>query len=70
MKLYSIAAVVTLALFASGCETTSAERCAFYKATYDKWVAAGKPGGEREEAAAGTAYKVARIACSLRGISI
>jgi hypothetical protein len=66
----ALAGVVAIALLASGCNTTSAQRCAAYKAAYDKWIAAGKPGGEAEEKAAGAAYKVAKLACSLRGIDI
>ena len=69
-KSLAIAGVVALALLASGCNTTSAQRCNAYKVAYDKWVAAGKPGGASEEAAAGAAYKVAKLACSLRGIEI
>lgn len=70
MKILAIAGTLAAALALSGCQTTSAERCAFYKTAYDKWVAEGKPGGAKEEAAAGTAYKVAKLACSLRGIDI
>lgn len=70
MKALQIASVLAIALFVSGCNTTSAQRCAAYKAAYDAWVKEGKPGGAREEAAAGTAYKVAKLACRLRGIEI
>lgn len=70
MKTLALAGALALAFTASACNTTSAQRCAFYKDAYDKWVAAGKPGGEAEEKAAGAAYKVAKLACSLRGIDI